>query len=254
MFGYDDRRKTQAILYAVVGIVLLMASFVLPWWGLYSESESRRLDPDEPIWHSETGFGVSISSGISYQGGGTSLYNLGHVTSVVYSITAMLMVLALIFASLMIAGLMLDFVQRKIKSRLPMMFGVFAVFFCLLAPIVFMIALPIALEADAREEAERDGDEYEEPEHDDPTKSFFGTFEDEDDDGWRVTSQTRRWGGDIGWVLSFVSAVFFIIAVIMIKPRKMATPPPGYPVEVTPQQMPQPPHVVRQTPPPPPTG
>ena len=253
MFGFDDRKKAHAIMFAVTAMVLLMASFVLPWWGIYTESESRRLDPDELMWHNEGGFGVSISSGISFQGGGTSLYNRGHVTSFIYAIAAMLLVLALIFASLMITGLMLDIIHRNLKSRLPMMFGVFAVFFCLLAPIIFMIALPVAMETDARKEAADDGDEYEEPDHDDPTKSFFGSHEEEEDDGWRVSTLTQSWGGDIGWVLSLVSAVLLIISVVMIKPGKTAQLPSQYPPEGAYQHEPQSPHVIRQVPPSPPT-
>jgi hypothetical protein len=252
MFGFDDRKKAHAVMYAVVGIVLLMASFVLPWWGSYWEMEERSADDDRIFDHHEDGFGVSLTSGFSFDGSGTSLYNRGQFTSMVYAISAMLLIVALIFSSLMITGLMLDIIHRNLKSRLPMMFGIFAVFFCLLTPIAFAIALPIAMEADARKEAEEDGDEYEAPDHNHRTKSFFGSHNEEDIGSWSVITTTRRWGGDIGWFLALLASAFLIISIILIKPGKTIPPPTGFPPMEDSQNEAQPPHLIRQSPPSPP--
>jgi hypothetical protein len=236
MQGNDDRKKNLAIMIAVMGIVLLMVSFILPWWGLHQEREGTG---------SIGGFGVSISSGISYQGSGTGFY-IGTSTSIVYSAAAILIILALICSSLMVTALIISLISNNIKPKLPLQLGVLALVFCLLAPIIFMIALPMAMKADAEKEAEDQGEEYNEPDGDAPTKSFFGSYEVE---GIGFKSY---WGGDIGWFLSFISFLFLAISVNMIRPQKAApAPPQAQPVNFT-KPEPQPPHQVRYGLPPPP--
>ncbi len=240
MPGNDDRKKILAIMIAVIGIVLLLVSFILPWWGLHLEMEGTV---------SGGGFGVSISSGISYQGSGTSFY-IGDSTPIVYSAAAILIILALICASLMVTALIISLINNNIKPKLSLQLGVLALVFCLLAPIIFMIALPMAMKADAEKRAEDGGYEYNEPDHDDPTKSFFGSYEEE---GSFFSGTTRsNWGGDIGWILSFISFLFLAISVNIIRPRKTAPPPTqAQPVRFY-NPEPQQPHPIRYGLPPPP--
>jgi hypothetical protein len=208
MPGIDDRKR-MAIMFGVVGIVLLFISFILPWWGFYRHTDGEA---------SGFGYGTSISSGIEIQGSGTSFYT-GGVTKTVYFVAAILIVLALICASLMVTQLMISMIRYNRKPNLALQLGILALVFCLLAPIIFMIALPMAMRTDAEREAEEDGEEYEEPDHDDPTKSFFGSYEDEGNffDGRTIR---RNWGGDIGWFLSLVSSLFLAVSVILIRPRR----------------------------------
>lgn len=252
MPGSDDRRKVLAIMIAVTGIVLLMVSFVLPWWGLHLERERTTSIGSGYYSHEEGGFGVSISSGISYSGSGTSFYIGGFSTPAVYTFTALLMILALIFASLMVTALIITLINKNIKSRSPLLFGVLAIIFCLLAPIVFMIALPGAMKADAEKRAEDSGEDYEEPDRDDPTKSFFGSYEEIENDSHSISTTKSNWGGDIGWVLSFVSFSFLVISVALVKPRKTAPPPSQLSPERPYKPKPQLPRQVRYGLPPPP--
>jgi hypothetical protein len=241
MPGIDDRKR-MSILFSVVGIVLLFVSFVLPWWGHYRERDGEA---------SGFGYGISISTGLEIHGSGTSFYT-GGVTKTVYFVAAILIILALICAALMATNLILDSIRGNIDSNLSMQFGVLALVFCLLAPIMFMITLPMALRTDAEREAEEDGEEYEVPDHDDPTKSFFGSREEEE--GFLSGSRTTRinWGGDIGWILSFVSSIFLAISVIMIRSsKKEPLSPQAQPVgPAWPES--QPSHPVRYGSPPPP--
>jgi hypothetical protein len=259
MQGNDDRKKILAIMIAVVGIVLLLVSFILPWWGLHQEMEGIG---------SIGGFGVSISSGISYRGSGTGFY-IGTSTSIIYSTAAILIILALICASLMVTALTISLINNNIKPKLPcaslmvtaltislinnnikpklpFQLGVLALMFCLLAPIIFMIALPMAMKADAEKEAEDQGEEYNEPDGDSPHKSFFGSYEVEG------IGHKSYWGGDIGWFLSFISFLFLAISVNMLRPRRITPSPPlAQPVSPT-SPVTQPPHQVRYSLPPPP--
>jgi hypothetical protein len=244
MQGYYDSKKILAIMTAVVGMVLLLVSFILPWWGLHLEIDGSA---------SGGGFGVSISSGISYQGSGTSFY-IGDSTPIVYSTAAILIILALIFTALMITALMISLINNYyIRPKLPFQLGVLALVFCLLAPIIFMIALPMAMKADAEEKAEDSGFEFNEPDRDDPTKSFFGSYEEEG--GFYSGEIKSNWGGDIGWVLSFISFLFLAISVNLIRPRRPAPLPQQLPPQQTYMPTAQPPPQAprsRPLPPPPP--
>jgi hypothetical protein len=235
-----DDRKILALMIGVVGIVLLLVSFILPWWGLNIEIEGTT---------SGGGFGASISSGISFQGSGTSFY-IGGVTKVVYIVAAILIILALICASLMVTSLMISLVHNnKIIPSLSRQFGVLALVFCLLAPIMFMITLPMAMRSDAEREAD---DNYEEPDRDDPTKSFFGSYEEEGSSFFGARTTKSNWGGDIGWILSFVSSLFLAISVILTRPRKEAPiSPQVQPIIFESPETPLP-HPIRYGSPPPP--
>ncbi len=248
MLGNGDRRKVLAILIAVTGIVLLMVSFVLPWYGTHTEVRQEHQIGATIIYY-EFGGGTSISSGVSYSGGATSMYYGDFSTPIIFGVTLLLLILALIFILLMVVILIINLTGKNINSRLPMILGIFALIFCLLAPLVFMVALPGAMKADAEKRAEKRGDDYIEPDHDDPTKSFFGNYEEEDGD---LSVTKSYWGGDIGWVLSFVSFVFLFISYYMIRPRKTVPPSSQYTPEMPYKPEPQPPHLVRHELPPPP--
>ncbi len=222
MFGNNSRKKAFALMFAVTGIVLLMVSFILPWWGFHTEVERRNSDGDL-LYYNEAGFGVSVSSGISWGRSGTSMYIGDFSTPVVYGVTTLFLILALIFASLMVTTIIINLLEKKTKQKLPMILGILAVIFCLLAPLVFMISLPGAMKADAEKTASDSNNDYKEPAQDDPTKSFFGSTEEKDDGGNDVTRS--NWGGDIGWILSIVSFIMLLISVVMIKPRRAALPP-----------------------------
>jgi flagellar basal body-associated protein FliL len=240
-----DRKRFLAIMFGVTGIVLLMVSFVLPWWGLHTEIEEKSTTGAE-VYYVEGGFGISISSGISYGNSGTSFYIGDFSTPKVYTAAAILMILALIFATLMTVTIILNWLRKNMKSKLPIMLGVLAIMFCLLAPLIFMAALPGAMKADEEKEAKDNVIPYNEPDHDDPTKSFFGSYEDKDNDSSSIDITRTNWGGDIGWTLSFVSFALLLISVIMVIPRKPAPPrsrrPPDweYESEFEPEPEPKP--------------
>ena len=242
-------------MFAVVGLVILIASFILPWWGAHSESDEKDVDGDYH-YHSESGYGISVTNGIGgivFGGGGTSLYSGEFQTPVVFGITTMLLILALIFTSLMITAIALSLFGKLGKRKLPMIFGILALIFCILAPVVFMAALPGAMKADAQKQAEDRDDDYEEPDHDDPTKSFFGNYEDIDEDEYSIDKTKRYWGGDIGWFLAYISFVMVLIAVIMAaktpRPSAQYPPPPPRPGF---EPAPPPPAPRSYEPPPPP--
>ena len=212
----NDKKQVMALMFVVIGIVLLMVSFVLPWWGFHTEVEIRDSDGDIRTIQ-EGGFGLSISSGISNARSGTSFYIGDFSTPTVYGITAMFLILSILFASLLGVNILINLLGIQRMPKLPMILGILALIFCLLAPLIFMAGLPMAMKADEEKEAKAENDEYFEPDHDDPTKSFFGSYED-NDDGMITRS---NWGGDIGWVMSFIAFVMLIISVIFVRPARV---------------------------------
>lgn len=237
MSGNNDRSKVLALMFAVTGIILLMVSFVLPWWGYHTERERRSSDGDLE-YYNEAGFGLSISSGISNGRSGTSFYIGDYSTPAVYGVTTLLLILALIFASLMVVSIILNWFGKNIKLKLPLILGIMAIIFCILAPFVFMAALPGAMKADAEKSAKDTNDDYKEPNHDDPTKSFFGSYEDKD--GGLSDLTRSNWGGDIGWVLSIASFAMLLISVILIIPTRTAHPSSHISPELSYKPEPQP--------------
>ena len=235
----NDKKKVLALMFAVIGIVLLMVSLMLPWWGVHYERDSESKGGNND-YHSESGGGISVTSGLAYGVGRTSLYSGSFSTPIVFGVTAMFLILALIFSSLMITAILLSWFGKLRKAKLPMIFGILAIIFCLLAPIVFMAALPSAMKTDAEKNAENSGGDYEAPDHDDPTKSFFGNYEDTEEDEYDIDKTKQNWGGDIGWILSFVSFAMLLISVVMVIPRRRKIPPP--PPEPIYKRIPSPPH------------
>jgi amino acid transporter len=223
MFNDNGRSKFIALMFVITGLVLLMVSFILPWWGYHTIFYQKDSD-DNLEYIDEGGFGLSVSSGISNRRSGTSFYIGDFNTPLVFGITTLFLILALIFGSLMGTSLIIGILTKNTIQRLSMILGILALIFCLLAPVIFMVALPGAMKADEQKIADNKDEKYYEPDYDDPTKSFFGSFEPKDEDFGGVTKS--RWGGDIGWVLSFISFVMFLISIVMIRPKRAVPPPP----------------------------
>jgi len=235
-----SKKSIISLMFAITGMLLLVASLILPWWGTNTVSDQYDPDTGEKEYHYESGGGLSIASGIGLYGGGTSLYSGDYSVPALFGATTMLVIMALIFISLFITSIFLLGIGQIKKTKLPMVFGILALVFCILAPIIFMAALPGATKADEEKRAEDDDDEYEEPDHDDPTKSFFGSYEDTEDRGYADVTIKQSWGGDIGWILAFVSFGMILISFIMIIPRKEITPQqPQQPIPSQQQQPPQ---------------
>ena len=133
--------------------------------------------------------------------------------------------------------------MEKIRTlKLAKILGVLALIFCLIAPIIFAAAFPGAMKADEEKRAEDSDEEYESPDHDDPTKSFFGDYKDTDEDEYYKDTTTQSWGGDIGWIMAFVAFGLICISFLMTLPSKgigSQGPIKRYPVR-TPAPQPQP--------------
>lgn len=184
------------VMLTFIALTLLIASFVLPWYGTYREGPSGYSysnGVETSIGYSDSGYGMPLWFGATFYGGDS--------VNVVYGITALFMILAMIFLGMMLLSFLYFGVGKLETVNLPKILGVLAIIFCILAPIVFMASLPGAMKSDRMEETTGS---YTEPKGDDPTKSFFGS----NTEG----KITTRWGGDIGWALPFISIIFIGIA------------------------------------------
>ena len=203
------KKSIIALLFAAIGLMLLIFSFVLPWWGYHNVY-------DDGEYHSEWSGGISIASGFWYYQGqgdsptiqsGTSLYMGDYSVPALFGTTAILMIIAIIFTFLLIISILL-FEFGKIRKRMPMIFGVIAIIFCILAPIIFMVAFPNAVKADTEKRIEEGSLTDGVPSHDDPSNKFFGSYKED--------SFKQTWGGDIGWFLAIISFIMILISFILI--------------------------------------
>ncbi|MHA1989088.1 MAG: hypothetical protein ACW98D_20900, partial [Promethearchaeota archaeon] len=126
-----------------------------------------------------------------------------------YSNTKMLVIVGLIMGVFLIIG---GIIAMMGKSKIPaILFGILAVVFCLIAPMLFMV-----MHADAINEDEKlDGKQQ--------AGSFMGG-------GKNEFGVDQNWGPAIGWYLAIASFVFaligFIAALMIPKPVSTETPKP----------------------------
>jgi hypothetical protein len=263
-----SRKFTIALIFAVIGMVLLLSSFILPWWGQHQIQDSYDVETGDKNYHNEFGYGIGVTSGLGFYGGGTTLYGGDYILPKIYIATTFLIIISIIFLFLLITTILLFQIDKIKNAKLPMIFGMMALIFCLIAPIIFMGALPGAMKTDAEKRAEEDGGKYEEPDHNDPTKSFFGNYEEVDEDEYDRDVRKLTWGGDIGWIMAFIAFAFILSSTVMVfqgyrsirAPAAFKAPPPPqyqppgqdysrqYPTESPPVYPSSPP-----PPPPPPT-
>jgi hypothetical protein len=214
-----SKRSTVGFFIGILAMLLIVTTLILPWWGTHSVREEVDLD-DGDKYYSEYGYGVSITGGIGNYYYSTSLYSGEFSTPVVFGATTVLMIMALIFTVLFLTMVFL-YEMDKIKNlKLAKILGILALIFCLIAPIIFAVALPGALKADAEKRAEDRDEDYESPDHDDPTKSFFGSYEDTEETDYYKESIEQSWGGDIGWFITFVAFALLCVSFVMAIPKK----------------------------------
>ncbi|MBU4216205.1 MAG: zinc ribbon domain-containing protein [Actinobacteria bacterium] len=218
-----------AVIYAVIATMLLFASFALPWFGMHYEHSYS----GENGYYSEYGYGIGIGgglAGISAGGvmGQTSLYTASSSTSTVFWTTFILIFIALTLCILMTIFMIFFGMKKIVTKKLSIQMGVVALILCLLTPIIFAVALPSAIHADAVRDAENSGETYKAPSHDNPTKSFFGSYTEKEGD----STTDAYWGGDIGWMLPFISvvAIFYSLNHLSSKPLRFC-PTCGKPLQ-----------------------
>ena len=216
----------SVLILTFIACILLFASFVLPWWGLTRENQDEY---DGNTVMSYGGYSLDLRCGTLGERSGISIYTADGATPLLFKIVGVMVIGAMITTSLFLLSALLLASGRLSGIKLPVILVSISLGLCLAAPIVFMIGLPNAMESDIETEYEREGMDYEPPQQDDPTKSFFGDHrEDYGDDEYTETS----WGGDIGWYLMLVvfallilSLVFTIVGGVRMRRGTMEGPP-----------------------------
>ena len=245
-------KNQKAVMLAFVALILLIITLFMPWYGTYSEVEVT--DDDGETTRRDMGMGGTLSLFIGPMGGGaTATIYGGYAVNWILTFTAILVVLALIFTGLFFMSTLFRFLEKSSSMGSLRTFGILDLIFCILAPIIFMIGLPGAIKADEEESAEYSGGEYEEPDHDYPSKNFFGSYEDTEEDYWDGSRTVKySWGGDIGWFLAFITFIILLVAFIMARSTAIETAPvqPPYtePVPYQPPSRPMPSEPAPRTP------
>ncbi len=197
------------VICMLVGIILMSIALVLPWYQMsyeYDSSEGTMGAGADQFIHMDSGDQTKWSFVMSE--------TLGMVGLVIGVIALMFLLISSLGGQ---------------PSKMPMIFTLIAAILCILAPMILMATLPGAFEADAKEA----NDDWEQPDHDAYTKSFFGSYEDKEDDS------KDSWGGDVGWFLAIVAFVMFLLAFIFIlRGKKTQAPAPMPPQQPPLQQQP----------------
>ena len=197
-----------SLVFALLGGSALIGSLAYPWWG---ESYAENAYPGVNRGSKVAGLFIWDSSNYEV----TSLYRLHSSSNVLFLCIAITMLLALVLAVVLCISILM-FALNHIKYKDMMVtLTIILLLLVIASPIVFGIFWPMALKDDDMREARDSGDKYSEPDHADPTKSFWGRYEPGGD--------KYLWGPDIGWFLSFTSGLWFLISLIFLLVGKQAS-------------------------------
>jgi len=197
--------------FAVLGVVFMGISLAMPWYVVKTEATGG-------IGTIEGTYSFSgIDSKIDIAGQSLSNHTAwGDVknadkTKGLYSLTQIMVILGLVMCILLlVGGVML--MKGPDKKKLAVLFGVLALVFSLLAPVLFMAMHPGALKEDSKAASGS------EPTAGPPT-SFTGSM---DSILGKVT-----WGPGTGWImglLGFIFALLGFILVLLVKKPGVAAP------------------------------
>ena len=213
----------------------MVFSFVSPWWGMsdeyrttYSKGVMRYSLSMGLFTSSVTLVGGYYSNGIGLTGGFSIFSNTP--LSGLFMLTALLLFFGAMFVALYIYRLVrCDLDERT--SKWTMRLGTVGAIALFLAPIVFAIGLPGAY----RQNLIDVNGSYADPGHQDPSNTFAGSF-------YNISSgvtESTSWGGDTGWILSFVASIVLLMSLASLYLDTMRAARPSYgPMGQSPPMMP----------------
>ena len=185
--------------FAVLGVVFMGMSLIMPWYNVKSSM-----------------LGVDVEANYDFQGvtskaGGMSVSQKWSdakgvdKTKGVYSLTQIMVILGLVMCVLLlIGGLMLR--KGPGKKSLAMVFGVLALVFAMLGPVLFMVQHPGAVKSDSGTAVTGKG----------PWDSFTGS------------ENNVTWGPGIGWIMGLLGFIFALLGFILVlRVKKPAATPPA---------------------------
>ena len=193
-----SKKLLLALFFCVIGLVLMMASLFIPWWGM----KSSVVVGDE----------THTSGGGLYYISGASLYSSDSSVLSLCGATLAMAVLAIMFTTLTIVSILFFAIGMLRSKKLPLIMGILMIVFAIVAPAVFAAGLPGAIKKDDQKQA---GEDYEAPGHTDPSNSFFGSY--------NVEDSRYTWGGDSGWVMSLLAFIFLLLGLIFVLITKTAS-------------------------------
>jgi len=224
-------RKIVAITIGLAALILIAASLLLHWWTIHTTQGSSNyqwynIDQTQAYPLTEGEYIV----GDSYVGG-SMVYAVGYDVPVLCGIVIILLIISIVFVMLFLISVYLC-KSGRVSRSVPLIIGIITMLLLISAPLLFMMMLPVSIENDHERLAELQGREYEPPDHDHPSKSFFGSYEAEGSDEanvWYSLSNEetlkQQWGGDLGWMLAFLSLGMFLVSFVELALRNGGGPP-----------------------------
>jgi hypothetical protein len=244
-----QRKALVGMVLVIVALLLIVLSMImLPWYKIEIEVGSSGFSMDSEVNYYLDHVEMSIlntTQTIDYDDAG----NETSESLEVFETTKIMVYMGLIGCIIGIIGSALVMVE-KLSAKVGAIIVLIALILAILAPIYFMFMLPGAFEKDFEESGGSSGVL--------PSgigKSFFGSERSESDEGGFTMTTEYRWGGGLGWILSFIAIIILIIAMALVGRAKQVTEwvaePEPAPQQTYQQPVTQPPPAAKQKAPPP---
>lgn len=202
------KQATIGAVLAIIAVILLALTFVMPWYNVSAEAESdgERMSMDMDIYFNDIRTTTRINGETETER--EDFPEEEDEITKVFHTTRIFVIIAIIGMALGFVGALLvsmDKLSHKIGAILVLIGFIFAI----IAPVYMMVQLPNAF-------AEEGGEEY-------MGESFFGSDSEERGE----TTMDISWGGTFSWFMSLIAGVLGVIALIMVLKTKSGAEPTG---------------------------
>jgi hypothetical protein len=244
------KRPIAAAVIAIIGVVMLCISLATPWYGIkmdmslnsgFGMSASMSVDSkydfegaDADVGMEYMGMKMSVTCSTSWD---SDIAKNSTATKEVFKTTQVLDILAVIMTVMLIVGAIL-MIFRPGRKPFAVVFGLLAIFLCLMGPLYFMTQLPVAQKSDQAKSLSitnilPEVDNL--TQGDGPWKSFCGSNSQTINSGASSIPLKMSWGPDSGWYLGWTGFAFSVIGFILVLTTKRPTGQPAYGGQPRPQ-------------------
>jgi hypothetical protein len=191
-----SKNAILVLVFAILIIVIMGVCMFTPWYVVKSEYEDYEVESEVSFAGMKA---KSEGSSVSYDWDDEMLKDEENTRNL-YLITQIMVILGLVFGILILIGAILAMVGKGPGKKLAVIFGLIALIFCILAPVIFLVMHPGALDSDYEGTVKPD---------EGPNKSFIGSKEYEG--SAYADSYKQEWGPAIGWILAWIGFIFAVI-------------------------------------------
>jgi preprotein translocase subunit SecG/multisubunit Na+/H+ antiporter MnhG subunit len=200
-------------IFAVLGVVFMGMSLIMPWYSVkYDMSGVGTSEGTYSFSGVDTKVDITMAGQKISSSNHTAWGDMNNVdkTKSLYGTTQLLVILGLVMCILLlVGGVML--MKGPEKKMLVTIFGVLALVFTLLAPVVLMAMHPGAVKEDTKSASGTD------PTGNGPFASFTGSTD-------STLMGKMTWGPAIGWIMALLGFIFALLGFVLVLLVKKPAP------------------------------